>query len=208
SFSMLIVGTQRVAFGRRGRPLLVAPLGVPDRAAELEKMLAEYASFQTRTPAGEIALAGVGPAEATPAESRMIAEWAKLVFAEADKGLTEPAADRALVWRRQGGIAGFCDLVVIGRAGIATAYSCRDGTERETARIELSTDEMTRLFAWLDQIETFSWRSDDSAVADAMSITLDFAGEGIDPASEMDRDAIMAFVNRIVTRLFTASAAG
>ncbi len=207
SFSMLVVGTERVAFGRRGRPQLVAPLGVPERAKELEKMLAEYAPFQARTPAGEVALTGVGSAHATPTDLRRIAEWAKLVSAEAEKGLEERAADRALVWRRQGGIAGFCDLVVIGRAGAATAYSCRAGMERETARIELSTDEMTRLFGWLDQIETFSSRSDDPAMADGMSITLDFAGDGIDPASEADRDAIMAFVNRVVTRLFTATAA-
>jgi hypothetical protein len=206
SFSTLIVGTQRVAFGRRGRPLLVAPLGIPERAKELEQLLADYAPFQARTPAGEVALAGVGATRATPVEMRTIAEWAKLVSAEAEQGLHERAVDRAIVWRRQGGLAGVCDLVVVGRSGTAIAYGCRGGTERETARIDIPAGEMAQLFTWLDNIETFSWRSDDPALAEGMSITLDFAGEGVEPASEAEREAIMAFVNRVVTRFFTARA--
>lgn len=207
SFSMLVVGTQRVAFGRRGRPLLVAPLGIPERATELQKMLARFAPFQARTVAGDIALAGVGTVKATPTDQRMVAEWAKLVSTESEKGLAERAPDRAIVWRRQGGQAGFCDLAIIGRAGTATAYSCRGGSEREIVRIDLSPEEISALYTWLDQDEAFSWRTEEGAsAADGMTVSMEFDGDGVAPASETDRDEILAFVNRIVRRLFTARA--
>lgn len=205
SFSMLVVGTQRVAFGARGRPLLVAPLAVPERAKELEAFLAKYAPFQTRTPVGEINLAGVGTTRASTTEQRMIAEWAKLVSTEANAGLTERAPDRGVIWRREGGPANVCDRVVIGRAGTATAYSCRGGSEREMARINLAPSEMEPLYKMFDHTEAFIWNAEErEAGTDSIDITIEFSGDGIDPVTLQNRENLTALVNRVVRRLFTA----
>jgi hypothetical protein len=201
SFSMLVVGTQRVAFGRRGRPMLAAPLAIPARAGELETLLARYSAFQANTPAGQIEFAGVGTQRATPTEQRMIAEWARLVHTEADKGLSEPAADRAIVWRRQGSAGGAdTGTVVIGRAGFAVAHGPTGPTV-----VHLEPDEMQELYRWIDRYESFEWRSDDEAPQSRPVVSIDFAGEGVDILSETDRDAMLAFIHRTVRRLLVAT---
>lgn len=206
SFSMLVVGTSRVAVGRRGLPLLGTALGVPARAEELQGFLARFAPFQARTPAGEVALRGVGAARATPAEQRMLAEWARLVAAEADGGLTEPVADRALVWRRTGGIAGFCDVVVVGRAGTATAFNCRLGEDHAVAQVRLAEPELAQLYLWLDKLDSFSWSSGNvGATADAMTVRLELDGSGSGQVPEAERDRMIEFINTLVRRLVEAT---
>lgn len=204
SFSVLVVGTQRVAFGRRGCPLLVAPLPVPERANELVAFLARFAPFHAWTAAGEVTLRGVGKDQPTEVEQRMMAEWARLISAEAEGGLSEPLLDRALVWKRSGGIAGFCDAVVISRTGRAAGYSCRGAADQLLNAAPLTSAEVARLYRWLDRFEAFSWNSDDgSGTPDGLLITLDLAGEGVDPVNESEREQILAFVNAIVRRLLT-----
>jgi hypothetical protein len=207
SFAMLVVGTQRVAFGRRGRPLLTAPLAVPDRAKELEVFLATYASFQARTPAGEISLAGVGPARTSAAEQRMVAEWARLVWIEGEEGLVEPTPDRAIVWSREGGSAGLCEQVVISRTGAAAAFSCRNGAESEIARLALLPEELDGIFKLIDRNEASAWeRREPGADKPALDVHIMFAGDGLDPMSEGDREELEALVNGIVRRLYLSVA--
>ncbi len=206
SFSLLVIGTQRVAFGRRGRPLLVAPLAVPERARELEGFLARFAPFQEATPVGDVSFAGVGPQPANAAERRMIGEWARLVAAEAEGGLTGPAVDRAIAWRRSGGTAGVCEAIVIGRSGAATAFACRDGVDVVRATIRLDPAELEQLYRWIDRLEAFSWTSAETVGgAEGPVIALEFEGDGLEPVTLAERDRIVETVHGLLARLITAA---
>jgi hypothetical protein len=206
SFSVLVVGTENVTFGRRGGPMLTVPLTNPDRAGELMVFLGTYAPLQKQTAAGEVVLRSVGTTASSPAQQRMIAEWARMVREEAEQGMALPDADRVLVWERTGGIAGFCDQVVIGRTGTAIAYDCSTGTSKMISRLALQPDELAELYTWMDRHEPFYWESDtNGAVADAMDVTIDFKGAGVEPLTAARSGELLAFVDRVVDRLMTAT---
>ncbi|RME69632.1 MAG: hypothetical protein D6781_08160 [Verrucomicrobia bacterium] len=205
SFHMLIIGTRRIAFGRRGGPLIDTALGVPDRAHDLQQFLATYGPFEARTPAGEIVFAGVGEAEATPTVQRLIAEWAHMVWREADLGLTEPASDRAFIWSRRGVRGqGNCDRVAVSRTGIATAWSCRSGEDRLVARLAISEEQLARLYRWLDRFETVDFDATAPGMTDRVRIGITLAGDGVDVPTEADLEAMTLFANEIVTALLAA----
>jgi hypothetical protein len=182
--------------------MLAVALPVPSRAEELQGFLARYAPFQANTKSGDIGLRGIGEVRATVIEQRIIAEWARLVSAEVEAGFTDEAPDRAIVWRRTGGIAGYCDSVVIGRTGTATAYSCRTGEDHRVAQIRLEPAELEQVFHWLDGYDSFTWSSDDGgAVADAMIQRLEMAGEGIEILPASEREHMLVLINSLVRRL-------
>jgi hypothetical protein len=205
SFSFLVIGTERVAFGLRGGPRLVAPPPLPGRTTELLQFVSRFAPFYARTPAGEITFRGMGPVAASAVEQRQVAEWAGLVAQEAELGLTRPADDRAFVWRREGGIAGFCDEVIVSRAGDASAWSCRMQQDTPSASVTLATAELQQLYQWLDSFAPFSWEDDGGGLADAMTISLDLAGQGTRPLTEPERERMLEFANSLVRRLLTES---
>ena len=85
------------------------------RLEQLQDMQKIFSSFGASTPAGKVTFVGQGPVEATPVEQRMIAEWAYLVATEAKSGAASPSY--GLGWHREGGIAGFCDDMMVDAAG-------------------------------------------------------------------------------------------
>lgn len=200
SFNMMIVGTQRVAIGRRGRPLIASPLAIPARATELQEFLAEFAPFQARTSAGEIALRGVGTRRASTTDQRMIAEWARLVSLEARAGGEQPEAEVALRWTQRGGAAGVCDVIAVSRTGVATATSCRGATPLVIATLVLDPEELDALYGWLDRFEAFTYEAPPPAPG-AGDIRLDFRGSGVDEATADDDAAVLAWVERLAVRL-------
>lgn len=209
SFAALIIGSDRTAYGLRGRPLLGLPSPLPERVDQLVFFMGKYRAFQARTPAGEVSLQGVGTTTATAAEQRMIAEWAAAVAPEVGRGLPAITFDTTLVWQRTGGIAGFCDRVVVARTGFASAWSCRGGAEKLIATTALEAGELAQLYQWLDQVESFSWNSEDAAAtADGMSVSLEFASNGLNPAGEGDRTKMLAFIHDLVGRLLASGEPG
>ena len=85
------IGSQDVAFGACGGELMTGKFTSPERAAGLAYFVQTYASFTAETPAGKVNFTGQGAQQANPAEQRMIAEWAHLVFQEA-AGAAHPGA--------------------------------------------------------------------------------------------------------------------
>lgn len=205
SFNMMIIGTQRVAIGRRGRPLVASPLAVPARATELQDMLARYAPFQVQTPAGEIALRGVGAFRPSETEQRMIAEWARLVSLEARAGGEQPEANVALVWKQASGAADTYDAIEVTRTGRAVASNVRDGQAAEIASITLQAEELAALYGWLDRFEAFSDYEDGKTTAGTRRVWLDFRGTGVDEIVEADRAALQDWVDALALRLREAA---
>lgn len=199
SFTTMIVGTQRVAIGRRGRPLIASPLAVPARATELQGFLAHFGPFQAQTPAGEIALRGVGVARATAVEQRMIAEWARLVSLEARAGAEQPEAVVAVRWIQRRGDT--CDLVEITRTGVALARTCREGGEVPIATLALGAVDMEALYGWLDRFEAFEWSTPAANPADSGTTDLIFRGTGFEEAVPADHQALVAWVESVILRL-------
>ncbi|HEY3341257.1 MAG TPA: hypothetical protein VGK81_04525, partial [Anaerolineae bacterium] len=66
-----------------------------------------YKSFSAKTVAGTIVFTGSGTITASPAEQRMVAEFARLAVSKATGG--SAVSEDALSWHREGGIVGFCD---------------------------------------------------------------------------------------------------
>ncbi len=80
-------------------------------------------------------------------------------------------------WRRVGGIAGFCDVVTV-FAGTAIVASCASEPPEILAEVSLSAAQSRLMMAWLEELQTFSHEDSDGAVADGMTTSLIFEGEG------------------------------
>lgn len=103
---------------------------------------------------------------------------------EADKGEAVGSQDESLeglgggyVWRREGGIAGFCDVVTV-LAGTATVASCATDPPEIVGEVTLTAAQARLMTTWLEELKTFDHTRRDPATADAMTITIIFAGEG------------------------------
>ena len=191
-----VFGTDGLAFGRCGGELLGTSYVKQTRQAELADFAARYASFDAPTPTGTIVFTAHGPTAATPAEQRMLAEWAWLVQWEAQNGGPITWSE-ALAWQREGGVAGFCDDLTIDVTGEATARSCAGGQQVKLGRTHLDTAQLNDLYRWIDSLQPFQVENKDPATADAMTICLAFSGAGPGQAAEADIRAIADFAARV-----------
>jgi hypothetical protein len=96
----------------------------------------------------------------------------------------------ALVWHREGGIAGFCDDLIVNVVGEAAAWSCRGALPTENSFALLKAQQRTELDNWLSTLRPFTVEYTDPAVADAMTTRLVFSGWGTAEASDAQKQAI------------------
>lgn len=183
----LVIGAAGLARGPvRGpftRTLLVDP-----RREDLRYLVASFASFETAGPAGELVFHGRGRAAATPAERRMIAEWAKLIELEAVAGEEGRSATLALSW--QGGHAAGrpCAALAVDLSGTvrATCGGPSDPGEEATAR--LGSEALARLYGWFDGYGPFQAGGEGAAPG-----RLIFAGRGRRQPTAAERVEIAGF---------------
>lgn len=192
---------EQVTFGACGEQLATAPYANPGRAAELADLLQTYARFEALTPTGQVTFHGQGSQAATPAEQRMIAEWARLVFSEASSGRGETSSGLAFTWHREGGIAGFCDDMTVYLTGEVIASTCAGGQPAGPGSARLSLKQLEQLYEWVDRLQSFEFDQTDPATADAMTIRLSFYGRGDQAPTEDDQQAILAFAAELHTAL-------
>ncbi|MEZ4662758.1 MAG: hypothetical protein R2911_34855 [Caldilineaceae bacterium] len=109
----------------------------------------------------------------------------------AESASDQPAAPAdstpAILWHREGGFAGFCDDIAIYANGDVTVSSCRGNQAEDVAHIQLDADQQAMLDDWLARLQSFKIEQKDVAVADAMTIRLQFAGTGNAPASAAEK---------------------
>jgi hypothetical protein len=185
------IDAQRVSYGACDSPLALARLSSV-RLAELGQFQAAYASFQTDTPSGKIVFQGKGSLAPTPAQQRALAEWARLVLLEAQSGRSTADQGLALAWHRDGGIAGFCDDLLVYAYGRVQATNCK--LYPADARVlQLDSSQLEQLYAWLDAFQPIQDYQTDPAVADAMTVELLLKGNGSQAAANTDRQAIIDF---------------
>jgi hypothetical protein len=102
---------------------------------------------------------------------------------------TSTPSGPALTWHREGGLAGFCDDLIVEADGRVLARSCRGADQAGT----LTEAQRSQLQVWLNALKAFDFTQTDIAQADALKIRVAFAGQGLTPASEADQIAIQAF---------------
>lgn len=111
----------------------------------------------------------------------------------------------ALSWKREGGIAGFCDYMTVYLSGEIQATSCKPGNYVEKSLADvLSEEEMAQLDEWLSEYGDISIdASDPMGVSDRMTVTLTFAGMGseqtLSPSAEQE---LLSFVQELHRRLY------
>ncbi len=108
---------------------------------------------------------------------------------------SEVLAALAVVWHREGGIAGFCNDLAIDVTGQAIAFSCEAGPSTEVARQLLSVENRQKLDTWRISLQPFEYNQTDSATADAMSVQLSFTGYGTNVATNTQKRDISDFAS-------------
>jgi hypothetical protein len=111
--------------------------------------------------------------------------------ANGDGSSLQPAL--ALTWHREGGIAGFCDDLIVNVVGEAAAGSCRGAPPTEKGFTLLKAEQRAEMGKWLSTLRAFSAEHKDPAVADAMTIRIVFDGWGTTEATDAKKHAVEEF---------------
>ncbi|MBX3011074.1 MAG: hypothetical protein KF832_06180 [Caldilineaceae bacterium] len=118
---------------------------------------------------------------------------------------TAPAA--ALTWHREGGIAGFCDDLTISPTGEVTIYSCRSEPPTVVASAQLDAAQAATVADWIAGLQSFQYAHRDAALADGMTVQLNFTGSGTQVATATEQDAIVEFAQALHTEVVMAASA-
>lgn len=189
------LGLSGTIYGLCGGAELGHDYVAPDRAEQLQEFADTYQPFEAQTPAGSIVFEGHGDTEASQAEQRMIASWAQLTSIETSVGQRSLQLGLVLFWHREGGLAGFCDNVLIYTSGTVRAYSCgnESGQLEELGVGRLSGDDLEQFYEWMDTYQQFTIDRTDDAEADAMTTQVIFAGQGAEETTEQEQQTIETF---------------
>ncbi len=194
-----VITMNTVTFGPCGTAPKEVPFASKERQDDLAYYISLYASFEAGTPAGALRFTGAGPAVATSAEQRMMAEWAGLVAQEAETGRADVSGGLALTWHREGGFAGFCDDLAVYSVGNGLPSTCQTEPPTNLGKRWLAAGQTDQLFDWIDTLASFEYGKKDPATADAMTVQLVFAGTGAGTATEQDQQAMLDFAAWLTT---------
>ncbi len=120
-----------------------------------------------------------------------------------DGGRVQPAT-LALVWKREGGIAGFCDTLTVFLSGEVFASQCKpqaDGRFGTFANL-LSAREQKQFNGWIAKFaQTDLDASDPRGVADRMEVTLELFGNGSKTPTESEQQVLFQFAQDLYQEL-------
>lgn len=122
---------------------------------------------------------------------------------DADGSRIQPAS-LAMVWKREGGIAGFCDTMTVFRSGEVYANQCKPQLEGRMGTFAnlLSSDQQNQFMDWMAQFgEANLDASDPKGVADRMMVTLDIFGTGNKQITKSDQQALFEFAQNLYQKL-------
>lgn len=109
-----------------------------------------------------------------------------------------PGTDEiVLTWHREGGIAGFCNDLIVYRSGAFEATTCGGGQPEPVGSGQLSSEQMEIMETWVEMLQRFEYDHRDPAQADAMTIRLVFNGDGSQNASPEQMQALELFAQQI-----------
>jgi uncharacterized protein YidB (DUF937 family) len=123
--------------------------------------------------------------------------------ASEDGSRIQPAT-QAAAWKREGGIAGFCDNMIVFLSGEVYVSDCKGGGGMGTLTGLLSAGEREQFNTWLsdlDQIELDA--SDPEGVSDRMVVTLNVYGRGSEQPSQQEEDAMLQWAQTLFQKMGT-----
>ncbi|MFN8442853.1 MAG: hypothetical protein U0175_18900 [Caldilineaceae bacterium] len=194
--STVQIGDGSVVFGRCMSTLMRVPMLYAMRQNDLDEFSQTFAPFAAETPAGHLQFNGSGTEIATPAQQRMIAEWAQLVGLEARTSASGPNGGLLLAWHREGGLADFCDNVMVYRGGAVYLSSCK-GQNREPEEIRLDSTQLATLYGWLDTFVAFNFEHSTVGEADSITTTFVFTGLGTQEIDSAEQALMMDFAQNL-----------
>lgn len=121
----------------------------------------------------------------------------------ADGSRVQPATP-ALIWKREGGIAGFCDTLTVFRSGEVYTSKCNSQAEgvMDTFANLLSAQEQAQFNDWITKFgEADLDASDPAGVADRMVVTLKFAGAGNKAPTKAEQQQLFEFAQDVYNKL-------
>jgi hypothetical protein len=121
-----------------------------------------------------------------------------------ENGSRVQPATFALTWRREGGIAGFCDRLTVFLSGEVHGNRCERADGRMGTLASLLTDsEFTQFDTWIEEYGQVTLDSSDpNGVADGMTLVIDFFGNGEGkPGKPVERE-IFAWAQALFQELY------
>ena len=107
----------------------------------------------------------------------------------------------ALTWHREGGLAGFCDDLVVYASGEVQASGGCGQNASPSADYLFAHGELAQFNQWLADFGPVSVTQQDPATADAMKMTLTLNGLGAGQPTEADKQALILWAQDLFTRL-------
>lgn len=119
---------------------------------------------------------------------------------EANENAANDTADDSLVYEfhREGGIAGFCDLVMVYANGDVIISSCASEPPQEVGSTRLTDEQLAIVRNWVATLASFATEQKDDAVADAMTVGVDFHGNGAGEATAEDIQAMQDLASTLI----------
>lgn len=132
------------------------------------------------------------------------ADGTKYEYHTSEDGSRIQPASLALVWKREGGIAGFCDTLTVFRSGEVFASKCgpqAEGTMGTFATL-MTAREVQQFQSWIAEFEeTQLDASDPKGVADRMVVTVDLFGVGTASPTESEQEDLFNFAQDLYHEL-------
>jgi len=107
------------------------------------------------------------------------------------------SATKAVTWSRNGGIAGFCDMMTIYLPSGAFGNSCKGSTVSGA----LTAAERDQLISWVKTYGSVDLTRSDNATADSMTVSLDFEGQGTGQPDASVQQQIFDLMGNIYARI-------
>ena len=115
-------------------------------------------------------------------------------------------ATLALTWKREGGIAGFCDSMTVFLSGEIYGDQCRsesDGTMDTFANL-FSASDHKQFDAWMTQFGDVTLdASDPKGVSDRMEVTLALYGLGSSKPDKAEQQALFTWAQKLFQKLYS-----
>jgi hypothetical protein len=150
---------------------------------------------------------GLDCAQATTPGFRIIvqANGREVEYRTNEDGTLIRPATVLLTWKREGGIAGFCDLMTIYLSGEGHGSSCKSGQYVEQRLIDvMSKEEIAKLDDWVKSYGSVNIdASDPKGVSDRMIVALTFTGLGSqETVSSSFQQELLNFAQDLHQRLY------
>ncbi len=189
-----VFSVEELAFGGCTGELEILDAQQSAHVPRLLELVSTYRSFTAQTSAGSVTLKGTGSKNATWAEQRAIAEWARLTYQIAQAGRGGAAWGLAFTWHREGGIGGLCDDVTVYLTGLTYISKCTGFNHQ----LYLNSSQLEQVYGWVDSFKSIDYSHTDTDITDPMTIRLALVGNGNREATQTDIQAISNFASSLM----------